>query len=377
MGIFLRKHNMSQLFSALKLGPLQLSNRVIIAPMCQYSANKGQASDWHTIHLGGLALSGAGLLILEATAISPQARISYGDLGLWDDTTEQALAKTLKIIRQYSTMPIGIQLAHAGRKASTEKPWMGGQAIAPSDVNGWQTIGPSAIAYDEASFPPKAASVKDLQDIVKDFVEAAKRAEKIGLNVIELHAAHGYLLHQFLSPLSNQREDDYGGSAENRMRLLLEVFDAVKSAVSSSMTVGVRISASDWVEGAWDLAQSEVLAQALQLRQCDYLHVSSGGLSAEQKIPVGPGYQLHFAQALKKVVSMPVIAVGLITEAEQAEQIISGAQADAVALARAMLYNPHWVWQAAEKLGATVQIPAQYLRSEPRGTKRHLFKTDP
>jgi 2,4-dienoyl-CoA reductase-like NADH-dependent reductase (Old Yellow Enzyme family) len=363
---------MSKLFSGIKIGPLQLDNRIIVAPMCQYSAVNGQASDWHTIHLGNLALSGAGLLILEATAVSAEGRISYGDLGLWDDATEHALAKTLTAIRQYSPMPIGVQLAHAGRKASTEKPWLGGHAIAPTDTNGWQTIAPSAISYDEGGFLPQVASEQDIQDIIFDFVESAKRAERLGLNAIELHAAHGYLLHQFLSPLSNQRNDKYGGSLENRMRLLLEVFAAVRASVDSSMAVGVRISASDWVEGGWDLAQSELLAKAMNVHHCDFLHVSSGGLSPLQKIPIGPGYQLHFAQALKKVVSMPVIAVGLITDAKQAEHIIDQGQADAVALARAMLYNPHWVWQAAEKLDATVHIPPQYLRSEPRGSKRHL-----
>lgn len=363
---------MSQLFSSIKIGPLQLDNRVIIAPMCQYSANNGQASDWHTIHLGSLALSGAGLLILEATAVNPQGRISYGDLGLWDDVTEHALAKTLAAVRQYSDMPIGVQLAHAGRKASTEKPWLGGHAIAATDTNGWHTIAPSAIAFSEGGTLPTAASQSDIQAIIEDFVGAAKRAEHLGLNAIELHAAHGYLLHQFLSPLSNQRDDNYGGSLENRMRLVLDLFTAVKNAVSKKMAVGVRISASDWVDGGWDLAQSKVLGQALQRCGCDFLHVSSGGLSAQQKIPVGPGYQLHFAEALKKQLSMPVIAVGLITEAEQAEEILNQGKADAVALARAMLYNPHWVWQAAEKLGAMVQVPPQYLRSAPHGTKPHM-----
>lgn len=363
---------MSQLFSPLKLGKVLLDKRIVIAPMCQYSAEQGQASDWHTIHLGGLSLSGAGLLILEATAVNPQGRITYADLGLWDDVTEQALAKTLRAIRRYSNMPIGIQLAHAGRKASTDKPWFGGQAIAPDEALGWQTLAPSALPYQAEGFVPQAASQQAIDDIIEDFISAAKRAERLGINVIEIHAAHGYLLHQFLSPLSNHRNDQYGGSLANRMRLLLDIFSKVRAAVSADMAVGVRISATDWVEGGWDLTQSIALAEALQNLGCDFLHVSSGGLSPEQKIPVGAGYQVPLADAIKKVVSMPVIAVGLITDAEQAEAIVSAGQADAVALARGMLYNPHWVWQAAEKLGAMVEVPAQYMRSAPHGSKPHM-----
>ena len=358
---------MSKLFSPLSLGKLSLENRIIIAPMCQYSANNGAASDWHTIHLGQLSLSGAGLLILEATAVNPEGRISYADLGLWDDTTQAALAKSLTAVRQYSPMPIGIQLAHAGRKASTDKPWDGGGALMPDHLNGWQTVAPSAIAYDENSPTPKAMNQDDIDSLISDFVNAAKRADELGLDLIEIHGAHGYLLHQFLSPLANKRDDQYGGSLENRMRLLLDVFKAVRAAFPSNKAVGVRISATDWVDDGWDLPQSIELAKALDALGCDFIHVSTAGLSPEQDIPVAKNFQVPFATAIKQVVNMPVIAVGLITEAQQAESIISDERADGVALARGILYNPHWPWHAAAELGAQVQAPKQYLRSSPHG----------
>jgi 2,4-dienoyl-CoA reductase-like NADH-dependent reductase (Old Yellow Enzyme family) len=358
---------MSNLFTPLKLGHLVLNNRVIIAPMCQYSAEDGAATDWHTIHLGRLALSGAGMLILEATAVNPRGRISYGDLGLWDDRTEQALANSLFAVRKYSSMPIGIQLAHAGRKASTQKPWEGGQVIAPDQTNGWLTIAPSALPYDSNDPIPEAATLEDINNIVNDFIEAAKRAERMNIDAIELHAAHGYLLHQFLSPIANQRDDQYGGSLENRMRLLIEIFDGVKAAVSEKITLGVRISATDWVENGWDLDESLILAASLQAKGCQFIHVSTAGLTPLQEIPVAPGFQVTFATAIKQVVDIPVIAVGLITDAQEAENIIAYKQADAVALARAILYNPHWVWHAAAQFGEQVIAPPQYLRSPPYG----------
>ena len=358
---------MSQLFSPLQLGQLTLDNRIIIAPMCQYSADDGAASDWHTIHLGQMSLSGAGLLILEATAVNPEGRISYADLGLWDDRTQAALDKTLTAIRQYSPMPIGIQLAHAGRKASSKKPWDGGGSIAPDAVNGWQTVAPSAIAYDQSYTAPTAMDQPAIDALISDFVDATKRADALGLDLIELHGAHGYLLHQFLSPLSNKRDDQYGGSLENRMRLLLDVFTAVRAEFSSEKPVGVRVSATDWVDGGWDLAQTIELAKALEALGCDYIHVSTAGLSPQQQIPVEPNFQVPFATTIKEAVNIPVIAVGLITEAEQAQSIITEQQADAVALARGILYDPHWPWHAAAELGATVKAPKQYLRSSPPG----------
>lgn len=365
---------MSRLFSPLQIGQLQLPNRIVIAPMCQYSAELGQATDWHTIHLGNLALSGAGLLIIEASAVEPRGRITYADLGLWNEDCAMALAKTLKAIRQYSSMPIGIQLAHAGRKASTEKPWDGGHAIAPEAKHGWQTVAPSNLPFHNNGPAPQSATLDDLARIRQAFVAAAERAKQLGIDLIEIHGAHGYLLHQFLSPLSNQRNDQYGGSLENRMRLLLEIFSDVRQVYPANKPVGVRISATDWVDGGWDLPQSIKLAKALAQRGCDYIHVSSGGLSPQQKIPVVPNYQVPFAEAIKQHVTMPVIAVGLITEPQQAEAILQNQQADAVALARGILYDPRWPWHAAAQLGATIKAAPQYLRCEPHEVKGLFFK---
>ena len=346
---------MSHLFAPLALGPLQLSNRIVVAPMCQYSSVDGEANDWHVQHWGTLSQSGAGLLITEATAVEPAGRISWADLGLYDDATEAAFARALASVRRWSPMPVGVQLAHAGRKASTLKPWeSGGGAIPDGDPRGWEVIAPSAIPYNAASPLPRALDQAGIDGVVAAFAAAARRAARLGLDLIEVHAAHGYLLHQFLSPLSNQRDDAYGGSLENRMRLVLAVFDAVKAAVPARMSVGIRISASDWVEGGWDLAQSLVLARALDARGCHFIHVSSGGLHPAQQIAIGPGYQLHFAEAIKREVAMPVVAVGLITEPAQAEAVLADGHADAVALARALLWDPRWPWHAAAALGDSV-----------------------
>lgn len=343
--------------------------------MCQYSAKQGCAQDWHVIHLGQLAQSGAGLLIIEAAAVSAVGRITYGDLGLWDEHTEAALANTLKSVKKYSSIPMAIQLSHAGRKASTEKPWLGGDLIKSDHENGWQVVGPSAIAFHEGQALPEQLTQDDINEVVEQFVSSAKRAEKLGFDAIELHAAHGYLLHQFLSPLSNQRDDHYGGQLENRMRFVLQVFQAVREAVSADMVVGIRISATDWVDNGWDISQSIVLAKALDNQGCDYLHVSSGGLSPLQDIPIADGYQVPLAESIKPHIKMPVIAVGLITRAEQAEAILQEDKADAIAMARGILYNPHWAWQAAASLDATVEVPPQYLRAEPHGKKGHLTAT--
>lgn len=360
---------MSSLFSPLKLGALSLANRIVVAPMCQYSAESGRATDWHVIHLGNMALSGAGLLILEASAVEAQGRITYADLGLYNDDTEAALARTLKSVRQYSDMPIGIQLAHAGRKASSERPWDGGGPIAPDQPNGWQTVAPSMVPFHKDGPAPEALDNAGIERIIAGFVDSARRAVRLGLQLIELHAAHGYLLHQFLSPLANHRKDEYGGSLENRMRLTLEVFASVRAVVPAEIPVGIRISASDWIDGGWDLGQSVTLAQALDNLGCDYIHVSSAGLAPEQKIAVGPGYQVPFAETIRSAVKMPVMAVGLITEPEQAEAILAEGKADAIALARGILYDPRWPWHAAAKLGAKVVAPPQYLRCEPHEHK--------
>ncbi|XBS71191.1 NADH:flavin oxidoreductase/NADH oxidase [Acerihabitans sp. KWT182] len=365
---------MSQLFSNYTVGNLSLQNRIVIAPMCQYSADNGKATSWHSIHLGHLALSGAALLITEATAVTPEGRISPQDLGLWDDETEQALSEVVKNVKMHSSVALGIQLAHAGRKASTRAPWLGGGNMSPLQ-GGWQTLAPSAIPFADADSRPQAMQLEQIDALKADFAAAAKRAQRIGFNLIEIHAAHGYLLHQFLSPLANQRQDQYGGNLENRIRLTLEVFQAVREAVSPDLAVGVRISGSDWVEGGWDIEQSVVLAQALKNRGCDFIHVSSGGLSTQQTIPVGPGYQVPFARRIKAETGLNTIAVGLITEAEQAETIVATGDADMIALARAVLYDPRWPWHAAAKLGAKVNGPKQYWRCEPHNVK-NLFNKE-
>lgn len=355
-----------KLFEPLTAGSLTLPNRIVIAPMCQYSAIDGCMTDWHLIHLGQLALSGAGLLTIEATAVVPEGRISYGDVGLWDDKTEAAMARTLESVRKWSDIPIAIQLAHAGRKASTDLPWLGGKQIPPGQANGWQTLAPSAAAFESDEHIPIAMDPVAMKHVRDAFVDAARRSVRLGIDAIQIHAAHGYLLHEFLSPLSNRRDDEYGGPLENRMRFPLEVFDAVRDAVPDDYPVSVRLSGTDWVENGWDLAQTIDFAQALEQRGCGAIHVSSGGLDPAQQIPVGPGYQVPLARGVKQAVSIPVIAVGMITEYEHAEAIVSTGDADLVALARGMLYNPRWPWHAAAHLGASVKAPKQYWRSQPR-----------
>ena len=363
---------MSALFTPYAIGPLALRNRIAIAPMCQYSAEDGNATDWHMIHLGGLALSGAALLTLEATAVEAIGRITADDLGLYNDENQAALVPVLAAIRKHSHIKVAIQLAHAGRKASSQVPWAGGAQVPPDGPRGWDTVGPSALPHNPAEVPPLALDHAGLARVKAAFVRAAERSHALGIDAIELHFAHGYLMHQFLSPISNRREDAYGGALENRMRFPLEVFDAVRAAVLASMPVGVRISASDWVDGAWDVEQSVVLGRALAERGCAFMHVSSGGVSPQQKIPLEPNYQVPFARRMKQECGMPTFAVGLITEAAQAEEIIASGQADVVALARAVLFDPRWPWHAAAALGAAVEAPPQYWRSQPRELK-HLF----
>jgi 2,4-dienoyl-CoA reductase-like NADH-dependent reductase (Old Yellow Enzyme family) len=363
---------MSELFQPWRLGELELANRIVVAPMCQYSAEDGVASDWHMIHLGHLALSGAGLLITEAAAVSAEGRISSRDLGLYSDAAETALARVLAAIRRYSPIAVAVQLAHAGRKASVKVPWEGGTQITPDAADGWDAEAPSAIPQVEGGAVPLALDRAGLDRVREDFIAAARRAARLGVDGIEIHGAHGYLLHEFLSPISNQREDEYGGSLANRMRFPLEIFDAVRAAFPAERPVWMRVSATDWVPGGWAIEGTVALSQALKARGCAAIHVSSGGISNKQSIPLTPGYQVPFARQVKAEVGLPTIAVGLITEAEQAEAIIAGGDADAVSLARAMLYDPRWPWHAAATLGAHVSAPPQYLRSQPHGL-RDLF----
>jgi len=363
----------SALFTPLQLGTLQLDNRIVIAPMCQYSASEGTPGDWHLIHLGQLALSGAGLLILEATAVSAEGRISPADLGLYSDANEAGLARVLAVLRAHSPIKIGMQLAHAGRKASTRAPWAGGQQIRAHEPGAWQAVAPSSVPHGATEDAPMALDLDGLKCVRGEFADAARRAARLGLDGLEIHAAHGYLLHQFLSPIANKREDAYGGSLTNRMRFPLEVFEVVREAFGADRPVWVRVSATDWVAGGWDIDGTLALSHELKARGCAAVHVSSGGVSSQQAITLGPGYQVPFAQRVKAEVGLPTIAVGLITEPEQAEAIIASGQADAIGLARAMLYDPHWPWHAAAKLGAQVTAPPQYWRSQPREFK-DLFK---
>ncbi|MBD8680122.1 NADH:flavin oxidoreductase/NADH oxidase [Sphingomonas sp. CFBP 13720] len=362
------------LFRPLTVGQLTLANRIVIAPMCQYSAQDGCMNDWHIIHLGQLALSGAALLTIEATAVVPEGRITYGDAGLWDDTTEAAMGRVLDSVRRWSDIPIAIQLSHAGRKSSTEVPWKGGAQLPPDSAHSWQTEAPSAFPFATDGTPPTALDYDGLKRVRDGFADAARRAARLGIDVIQIHAAHGYLLHQFLSPLSNRRNDEYGGSLENRLRFPLEVFDAVRAVFPADQGVTMRVSGTDWVEGGWDIAGTIAFAQALEARGCAAIHVSSGGLDPRQDIPVGPGYQVPLARAVKRACGMPVVAVGLISDYEQAEAIVGTGDADMIALARTILYDPRWPWHAAAHLGAQVKAPAQYLRSQP-SRFRNLFES--
>ena len=356
----------SMLFTPFRVGNLELANRIVIAPMCQYSAVEGSMTDWHLIHLGQLSLSGAGVLTIEATAVVPEGRISYADSGLYSDENESAMGRTLESVRRWSSMPIALQLAHAGRKASSEVPWRGGAQFPPDAKNGWQTFAPSAIPFHENGYPPVAMTREEMVRVRDAFAESARRAARIGINAIQIHGAHGYLLHEFLSPLSNLRTDEYGGSFENRIRYPLEVFDAVRAAFPADRPVSVRVSGTDWAPGGWEIGDTVRFSQELEAHGCAAIHVSSGGLAAHQKIPVGPGYQVPLASAVKKAVSIPVVAVGLITGFDQAEEILKAGDADLIALARGILYDPHWPWHAAAHLGAKVKSPPQYLRSQPR-----------
>jgi 2,4-dienoyl-CoA reductase-like NADH-dependent reductase (Old Yellow Enzyme family) len=363
------------LFEPIRIRNTLLPNRIAIAPMCQYSAEDGCMGSWHLIHLGQLAISGAALLTIEATAVLPEGRITYADVGLWNDQTEAAMGLTLESIRRWSDIPIAIQLSHAGRKASTEVPWKGGQHFPPSDPLGWKTVAPSAIPYAEDQAPPVALDRAGLRQIRDAFAASARRATTLGIDLIQIHAAHGYLIHQFLSPLSNQREDEYGGSFENRVRFPLEIFEVVRNVFPSERPVSVRVSGTDWVEGGWDIQETVAFAQLLEELGCDAIHVSSGGLHPAQAIPVGPSYQVPLARAVKASVRIPVIAVGLITGFEQAEAIVATGDADMVALARTVLYEPRWPWHAAAELGGHVRAPNQYLRSQP-GRYRDLFESE-
>jgi len=359
----------SPLFTPLHLRGLTLPNRIIVSPMCQYSAEDGSANDWHLIHLGHLALGGAGMLCVEATAVEATGRITPGCHGLYSDGNERALARVVEAIRRHSPIRLAIQLAHAGRKGSSEVPWRGGMLI-PPEQGGWRPVAPSAVPQHPQEPAPVALDRAGIARIRDAFVAAARRAVVLGFDAMELHAAHGYLLHEFLSPISNRRDDEYGGSRDNRMRFPLEVFDAVRAVWPGDSPLGVRISSTDWVEGGWDIEDSILLARELKARGCDWIDCSGGGVSPQQKIPLGPGYQVPFAKRIRAEAGIPTVAVGLITDPRQAEAIIAAGAADLVALARAMLYDPRWAWHAAAALGGEVRAPEQYWRCPPREAGR-------
>jgi len=360
---------MSQLFSPLQLGsprgPLNLSNRIVVAPMCQYACDQnGQANDWHLMHWGNLLNSGAGLFMIEATAVTAQGRITPNCLGLWDDATAHALSDTLARARRLAPpVPVCLQIAHAGRKASSAKPWEGGMMI-PQASGGWETIAPSPIQVMEGEAPPHEIDAEGLEAIKQAFVQAAQYAQAMGLEMIELHSAHGYLLHEFLSPIANQRSDSYGGNFAGRTRFPLQVFQAVRKVFDG--VFGVRLSATDWIEGGWTLEETGDFALMLKQAGADFTHLSSGGISPQQKISVGPGYQVPFAHHVRQKTQMPTIAVGLITQAQQAEDVLRKGEADLVALGRSFLYKPRWAWEAAAEMGAQVQATKQYWRSLPK-----------
>lgn len=357
------------LFSHFTLGSLELANRIIVPPMCQYSADDGNATDWHLLHYGNLSQSGAGLIIVEATAVLPEGRITPGDLGLWSDSNECALAAVIRRLRPYALAPLAIQLAHSGRKGSIARPWEGGHQLALYE-GGWPTKAPSAMPFRTGERLPEVLSQQEIDALIDAFVSAGQRAARIGFDAIELHAAHGYLLHEFLSPRSNQRSDQYGGSPENRMRLTLDIFTALRESVPKAIPIGVRISATDWLEGGWTLEQSVLLAKALKATGCSYVHVSSGGLSPEQKIPLGPGYQVSLAEAIRREAGIPVITVGLITDPHMADDLVRESKADLVGIARGLIYNPRWPMHAAAELGCHATIPPQAFRCQPEGVQQ-------
>lgn len=353
---------MAKLFTPIRFRETEIKNRIFVAPMCQYSADDGIANNWHIVHLGGLAVGGAGLIIVEATAVVPEGRITPRCLGLWSDAHTQAFKPIVEFIKQQGAVP-AIQIGHAGRKASCDVPWRNGKFL-PQEQGGWQTVAPSAIAVTPAHGVPLALNHGDIQQIASQFHAAAERALEAGFEVLELHCAHGYLLHEFLSPLSNHREDEYGGSLENRCRLVLDIARDLRALWPQGKPVFVRISATDWVEGGWDIEQSIQLAKWLKDIGIDLIDCSSGGLTLDAKIPAGPGYQTEFAQRIRHEAGVASGAVGLITSALQAEHILVSGQADVIMLARKLLSDPHWPLHAAKELRTDVTWPDQYVRAK-------------
>lgn len=353
----------SVLFTPLTLRGVTFRNRIVVSPMCQYSSEDGFANDWHFVHLGTRAIGGAGLIIFEATAVEDIGRISPQDLGLWKDEHIAPLERIVRFIHEHGAVA-GIQLAHAGRKASTKRPWEGGGPIAPNEKNGWKTVAPSPIPFDEGYSEPEALDDAGIQRVIRAFVAATERARTAGFRQLEIHAAHGYLLHEFLSPLSNRRTDRYGGSFENRVRLTREVVQAVRKRWPDELPLFVRFSCSDWVEGGWTLEDTVALSKLVKEDGADLIDCSSGAIVPGVKIPAGPGYQTPFAERIRKEAGIPTGAVGFIRSAFQADHILRTEQADMVVLARELLRNPYWPLQAARELHAEVAWPPQYERAQ-------------
>jgi len=352
---------MALLFKTLPQRSMQLRNRIVVSPMCQYSATDGLPNDWHLVHLGSRAVGGAGVVFTEATAVSPEGRISPDDTGLWNASQLEAWTRIAAFVAAQGAMP-GIQLAHAGRKASTFAPWKGHGAVAAGE-GGWTPVAPSALAFDDDYPLPRALEAEGIAKVIADFRAAAQRALDGGFRIIELHAAHGYLLHQFLSPLSNRREDAYGGSFDNRTRLLREVVVAIRNVWPESLPLWLRISATDWAQGGWDIEQSIALCRDMESLGIDLVDVSSGGLTPQQKITLGPGYQVPFAARIRREAGIATGAVGMITEPQQAERILADGDADAIVMAREMLRDPYFPRRAAKALGVEIKPPDQYLRA--------------
>ena len=362
---------MTHLFDPLAIRAIKFANRVFVSPMCEYSSLDGYPSDWHFVHLGSRAVGGSGLVLTEATAVLPEGRISPQDLGIWMDDHIEALARIVRFIHEQGSVA-GMQLAHAGRKASTYRPWAG-QGRVPENEGGWNNVvAPSALAFADSYPMPRALSIDGIQNIVNAFAAAARRACEAGFRVIEIHAAHGYLIHEFLSPLSNQRTDAYGGSFENRTRLLREVVAAVRGVWPEQAPLFVRISASDWIVGGWDIQQSVELARQLKELGVDLIDCSSGGNVPRAEIPVGPGYQTPFAEQIRREANILTGAVGMITSPTQAEDILATGQADAVIIAREFLRDPYWPLRAARELGQPMSWPVQYLRAAPEGSQARV-----
>jgi 2,4-dienoyl-CoA reductase-like NADH-dependent reductase (Old Yellow Enzyme family) len=355
---------MSKLFSSLTIKDISFKNRIVVSPMCQYSSTDGFATDWHLVHLGSRAVGSAALVMQEATAVSPEGRISYGDLGIWKDEHIEKLQQIVSFIHAQGAVS-GIQLAHAGRKASCEVPWLGGKQIQGGGKS-WQTVGPSSVGFHQTDIPPVALSITGIGKVIEDFKSAAKRAIRADYKVLEIHAAHGYLIHEFLSPLSNRRTDDYGGSFQHRIRLLLQIIEGVQSVWPSNLPLFVRISATDWSEddNSWNINESVKLAAVLKSKGVDLIDTSTGGLVPHVKIPVGPGYQIPFSEHIKKVTGILTGAVGMITEARQAENILQNDEADMIIIAREMLRDPYLPFHWARELEDDIRWPQQYQRAK-------------